>query len=180
MKQKTERLYVAYGSNLNHQQMAIRCPTAKYVGSGKIPNHALAFHGVRDCAFATIVPDETQSVPCGVWAITSRDEQSLDTYEGVAHGHYSKAMINVDMDDGTTREALVYIMNPQMRPGVPTHAYFNTIGVGYFDCDLDCEFLKKALEDAISVVQSEDERAEEELFEDEDMGDSEQGGMKFE
>ena len=30
------KLYVAYGSNLNKEQMRYRCPTAKFVGTGII------------------------------------------------------------------------------------------------------------------------------------------------
>ena len=31
----TGRRYIAYGSNLNRAQMALRCPDAKVVGTGK-------------------------------------------------------------------------------------------------------------------------------------------------
>ncbi len=37
------RLYVAYGSNLNLEQMAIRCPTAKVEGAIMLRNWRLAF-----------------------------------------------------------------------------------------------------------------------------------------
>ena len=36
-----KRLYTAYGSNLNLDQMAMRCPTAKLVGTGVIQNYEL-------------------------------------------------------------------------------------------------------------------------------------------
>ena len=71
------RLYVAYGSNLNLQQMGWRCPMAKVVGIGVIENYQLLFNGV-----ATIVPEEKAEVPVAVWEIQPRDEQSLDRYEG--------------------------------------------------------------------------------------------------
>lgn len=32
----TGRRYIAYGSNLNRGQMALRCPDAKVVGTGEI------------------------------------------------------------------------------------------------------------------------------------------------
>ena len=34
------KLYVAYGSNLNKEQMRYRCPTAKFVGTGIIEGYA--------------------------------------------------------------------------------------------------------------------------------------------
>lgn len=35
--------YIAYGSNLNLEQMARRCPTAKVIGAGEIRDHELLF-----------------------------------------------------------------------------------------------------------------------------------------
>ena len=37
------RLYIAYGSNLNLPQMAFRCPTAKVVGASEIKGQSYAF-----------------------------------------------------------------------------------------------------------------------------------------
>ena len=37
----SKRLYVAYGSNLNIQQMTSRCPGAKLYGTGVIENFEL-------------------------------------------------------------------------------------------------------------------------------------------
>ena len=48
------RLYVAYGSNLNLEQMKYRCPTAKLVGTGVINDYELQFKGFPTGAFATI------------------------------------------------------------------------------------------------------------------------------
>ena len=50
MKQKKkndkEKLYIAYGSNLNLEQMAHRCPTAKVAGTAMLHNWRLAFYSV--------------------------------------------------------------------------------------------------------------------------------------
>ena len=39
----SKRLYVAYGSNLNIQQMTSRCPGARLYGTGVIENFELQF-----------------------------------------------------------------------------------------------------------------------------------------
>ena len=39
----SKKLYIAYGSNLNLEQMKFRCPTAKLVGKGTIENYELQF-----------------------------------------------------------------------------------------------------------------------------------------
>ena len=83
MKQKTkEKFYVAYGSNLNIQQMQMRCPTAKLYAVGEIKDYELQFKGMPDRAFATIAPQEGSSVPAAVWKIQPMDEWALDRYEG--------------------------------------------------------------------------------------------------
>ena len=48
---KNKQLYIAYGSNINLEQMAFRCPHSKVVGVSEIKNFELEFRGV-----ATIVP----------------------------------------------------------------------------------------------------------------------------
>ena len=59
----SKRLYVAYGSNLNIQQMTNRCPGAKLYGTGVIENFELQFKGQFHGAFATIAPKDGASVP---------------------------------------------------------------------------------------------------------------------
>ena len=50
------KLYIAYGSNLNLPQMAKRCPAAKVVGTSEIKDYALVFRGSGHGAVATIEP----------------------------------------------------------------------------------------------------------------------------
>lgn len=50
----SKRLYVAYGSNLNFEQMKHRCPTAKLYDTGIIEGYELQFKGEPTCAFATM------------------------------------------------------------------------------------------------------------------------------
>ncbi len=57
MKREEERLYIAYGSNLNLSQMEKRCPGATVVGTGEVKGYELLFRGV-----ATIEPRENASV----------------------------------------------------------------------------------------------------------------------
>ena len=50
------RLYMAYGSNMNLEQMADRCRTAEVVGKGILKNYELLFRGARHGAVATVEP----------------------------------------------------------------------------------------------------------------------------
>ena len=74
------KIYIAYGSNLNKEQMAYRCPTARFLGTGVIEDYELQFKGSLHSAFATIAPKEGAQVPVGLWEIQSRDEKRLDLY----------------------------------------------------------------------------------------------------
>lgn len=47
------RLYIAYGSNINLEQMSNRCPNSKVVGKEMLKGYELEFRGV-----ATIVPKD--------------------------------------------------------------------------------------------------------------------------
>ena len=76
------RLYMAYGSNMNLEQMADRCRTAEVVGKGILKNYELLFRGARHGAVATVEPREGSSVPVVLWKIGARDEVALDCYEG--------------------------------------------------------------------------------------------------
>ena len=70
--------YFAYGSNLNFEQMAYRCPEATVVGTAKLDDYELAFRR----GYLTILPKEGASVEGLIWSITDHDESQLDCYEG--------------------------------------------------------------------------------------------------
>lgn len=138
------KLYAAYGSNLNHRQMAKRCENAKFAGTGVLKHYSLRFRGDPDQAFATVVADETGFVPVALWEISSEDEKALDRYEGVPF-HYFKQEISVYLENGNTVGAMIYIMNPKMKCGLPSGQYYRGIYLGYEDCGFDTAVLNEAL-----------------------------------
>ena len=150
------KLYVAYGSNLNKEQMRYRCPTAKFVGTGIIEGYELQFKGALHGACATIAPKEGAAVPVGIWTIQKPDEKRLDLYEGYhEHGHsfYDKEQISVKMDDGSTITGMVYIMDPRMDFGNPSAGYYDIVHRGYEDCGLDTAALNRAVSDSMDLAQ---------------------------
>lgn len=140
------KLYVAYGSNLNLAQMAHRCPRAKVVGKGVLKDYQLTFRHV-----ATIEPVKDAETPVGVWEITPRDEMALDIYEGYPR-MYRKETVDVVMHDGTIKQAMVYIMNDGYA-GMPSEYYYNTILKGYHDVGLDDKYLEDAIADTKKRMQ---------------------------
>lgn len=147
MKNSKERLYVAYGSNLNLEQMKHRCPTAEVVSKANIAGWRLRFRGGAHGAVATIEQNKDFSVPALVWRIQPDDELALDRYEGFPF-LYRKEMLRVPVD-GKRVCAMVYIMNEAGHSyGLPSVGYYNTIFQGYQSAGFDTEILRQAAEDS--------------------------------
>ena len=115
--------YFAYGSNMDVQQMAVRCPDATVVGIAQLPGHKFLIntHGV-----ATVIPAKKQDAHGVLWEVSKRDEASLDRYEGVKSGLYRKAMVRVLMKNGTEAHALIYLANDE-QPGAPCLGYLERV-----------------------------------------------------
>ncbi len=151
-----KQLYIAYGSNINLEQMAFRCPHSKVVGMSEIKNFELEFRGV-----ATIVPKENASVPVLIWELDERDLPTLNKYEGWPR-LYRQEKMNFELN-GQSYEGMAYLMNHgEISP--PSQQYYDTILQGYRENGLDESYLQKALENSFQM-----DLAEEEIDEDFDM-----------
>ena len=139
----SKKLYLAYGSNLNLEQMAQRCPTAVVAGISALKDYRLLFRGAYGGAVATVEPCEGKSVPVLLWEITPADEAALDRYEGFPY-LYRKETVKVK-HGGKTVSATVYIMNDGRDINLPGRYYYNIIRQGYLDCGFDTDVLMEAL-----------------------------------
>lgn len=155
-----KQLYIAYGSNINLEQMAYRCPHSKVVGTSEIKDFELEFRDV-----ATIVPKENASVPVLIWELDERDLPILNRYEGWPR-LYRQEKMNFELD-GKSYKGMAYLMNRgEISP--PSQQYYNTILQGYRENGLDESYLQKAFENSFQM-----DRAEEEIDEDFDIEDFE-------
>lgn len=142
---KNEKLYVAYGSNMNITQMRHRCRTAVAVAVGEVKDYRLRFYGRYGSAVATIEKAKGSSVPVLVWKIRPRDEKSLDIYEGYPH-LYHKETIDININ-GEQYSGMVYIMNENSAFSYshPSPFYVRIIEEGYKDCGLEPQILYDAI-----------------------------------
>ena len=138
------KLYVAYGSNLNLSQMAIRCPTAVIYKSGTLQNWEIIYRGEPTNSYATIRKKEGSFIPVLIWTIQNSDEQALDRYENFPD-LYKKETIVVDCN-GNKIEGMIYIMNQSEKVGRPSLSYIETIRQGYIDNSFDLDYFEKTLE----------------------------------
>lgn len=156
---KNKQLYIAYGSNINLEQMAYRCPHSRVVGISEIKDHELEFRGV-----ATIVPKENASVPVLIWELDERDLPTLNRYEGWPR-LYRQEKMPFELN-GQSYEGMAYLMN-RREIAPPSQQYYNTILQGYRENGLDESFLQRALENSLQMNIAEEEPDED--FEDIDF-----------
>ncbi len=145
-----KRYYLAYGSNLNMEQMQWRCPAAEAVGTAMMEGYELLFKGSKTGAYLTIGRKDGSGVPVGVWAVTERDEAALDRYEGFP-AFYRKEELELPVKSLTTgkteeKDAFVYIMDEERDFGIPSEFYVQVCLEGYADFGFDEAFLKEAFE----------------------------------
>ena len=138
-----ENLYFAYGSNLDLEQMAQRCPDAEIVGPVRLENYELRFRG---SGFATVAPKKGSVVYGLLWKLTPNCEQSLDRYEGYPHFYYKTELELPLAETGKKLTAFVYIMHEERKLGIPTSAYIRTCVDGYRQFGFDLKHLRKAMD----------------------------------
>ena len=143
------KYYLAYGSNLNVEQMKYRCPHARKCGTSKIQDYELVFRR----GFLTIEPKKGSFVPVGIWEITDEDERNLDRYEGYPRFYTKKdipmAFTGWDHDGNSYvmhKNCLVYIMNPGFPIEPPSVTYVRTVNQGYADFGFDMDDWEKLIQ----------------------------------
>lgn len=143
------KYYIAYGSNLNIQQMKRRCPDARVVGTATLQGWRLFFKGSKTGSFLTIEQAEGYEVPVAVWEVSGRDEQNLDIYEGFPTFYYKRELeLNVKgIRTGRLydRKCFVYIMHEDRKIGVPSEFYVRTCIDGYLAFGFDICKLGEAI-----------------------------------
>lgn len=150
-----KKYYLAYGSNLNVRQMALRCPTAKPVGSAVIKDYELLFKGSKTGAYLTIEPKSGAEVPVAVWSAELADEERLDVYEGFPAFYYKTEFdlpVNYFSGKKVVRKAFVYIMHEERPLGLPSGSYVRTCLEGYSNFGFDESILFKALNNSRRVA----------------------------
>lgn len=161
---ENKQLYIAYGSNINLEQMAFRCPHSSVVGTSEIKDYELEFRGV-----ATIVPNKGAAVPVLIWKLDERDLLTLNQYEGWPR-LYRQEKMEFELN-GKTFEGMAYLMNcREISP--PSQQYYNTILQGYRENGLDESYLQTALENSIRQEQIIDDNFDIDEFEDLDFDDA--------
>ena len=145
-----KKYYLAYGSNLNLNQMKTICPTSKLIGKTILNDYRLVFKG-RGKGFLTVEESLNSLVPIGVFEITELDEHNLDWYEGYPT-LYTKKTISV-IFNGQKIEGLIYIMNPNYTYSLPNMKYITTCTEGYNNFGFNRAILSEAFEYSLNNLE---------------------------
>ena len=146
-KPQEEKLYFAYGMNVNLKKMARVCPDAHVVSPAVLEDHELIFRGnTAGNGLETIVRKAGGKVHGVLWRITQEGEDSLDTYEGYPN-LYDKQQIMVHDLNGQEFSVMSYIMADDRFPQLarPSSYNYKVIFEGYQQNGLPVAELKRAL-----------------------------------
>ncbi len=138
-----QRLYFAYGSNINLEQMKRRCPDARPIAPVMLRDYELSFRG---SGVATIIPKRGATAHGLMWDLTPECEQALDIYEAYPR-LYGKKDVTVRDKSGSSYSVMAYIMTPGYaeQPADPPRGYFIGILEGYKQNGMPTQPLFKAL-----------------------------------
>jgi len=130
-------LYFAYGSNLHHFQMKRRCKDSIFLKKINLKDFRLTFRSKYRAA--DIEPKNNSTVPGALFKISKSDEKKLDVYEDfpILYKKYYFTYYG--------KKVMTYTMTKKTKFTFPLDRYLNIIKKGYKDCDLNKEYLKKAL-----------------------------------
>jgi gamma-glutamylcyclotransferase (GGCT)/AIG2-like uncharacterized protein YtfP len=111
-------LYFAYGSNMDVNAMARRCPRSMALGPARLIRHRLA---VMREGWLTVARDPRCAVHGVLWDIRLAEMPALDRYEGLAQGLYAK-LTQLVVGARGPRQAIVYV-GANAGPGVARRDY---------------------------------------------------------
>lgn len=144
-----KRLYLAYGSNLNVEQMSYRCPDATILGTAELRDWELLFKGSQTGSYLTVERRKGSTVPVGVWEVSEADERALDRYEGCPRFYYKKTLVlpvrNAATGEVTRRRCFIYIMHEDRPEGMPYAEYVRVCRRGYRDFGFNQRVLEAAV-----------------------------------
>jgi hypothetical protein len=115
-------LYFAYGSNMDRDAMASRCPRSRAIGLGKLPRHRFL---ITADGYASILRDPRRTVLGVLWDLALSDIPALDRYESLQTGLYAKITQPI-VTAGGAKRALVYVGRSAVK-GTPKPGYLEAV-----------------------------------------------------
>jgi gamma-glutamylcyclotransferase (GGCT)/AIG2-like uncharacterized protein YtfP len=130
----TNAKYFAYGSNMVPATMQAVCPTHRYLGLARLPDHRLDFNR-RSIRTGSGVADIVPAAGCEVWGalyeIPDTDLEVIDRKEGAGWA-YDRIVVQVFPEDGMAAvEAMTYtVAQKEPAPVTPSTDYLRRLVAG--------------------------------------------------
>lgn len=109
-----EEYYFSFASNMNHDQMTDRCPSAQKVGIGILQNHEIVFNrkgSYRPGGVASVQQKDGARVYGVIWKINPSEFSELDKSEDMTA--YRRFNENINTMDGKVYKSHIYKAIPQ-------------------------------------------------------------------
>ena len=128
---QNKKLYFAYGSNMDQEQMHKRCPKSTVFGLTSLAN----FQFFINCrGVASIRPSLGETCHGLLWNISDHDWDALDWYEGVQSNFYRRVTTKIQVDlakpypavDGVLTDCEIYVARDTAE-GEPRHGYLEKV-----------------------------------------------------
>lgn len=148
-------LYYAYCTLLDMGEMHKYCPGAQPTEIASLSGFRVAFarYGTGDSAGGCNLQEAKEEKVLGLLYNLSPDElRHLDSVAGVDKGSYAKIDIQVTAKDGSTIDAITYVVPKPLGPFRPSATYTRPILTGARALSLSPAYIKK-LEDIIEAAQ---------------------------
>jgi gamma-glutamylcyclotransferase (GGCT)/AIG2-like uncharacterized protein YtfP len=113
--------YFAYGSNINWEEMKQRCPSARFLGVGRLKDHRLAITRKsrrRLCGTADVIEQRGSDVWGIVYDLDAAELLVLDDFED----GYRRESMNI-LFNGVEASAWIYIAEKESCPPPPSAHY---------------------------------------------------------
>ncbi len=132
-------LYFAFGSNMDTDQMARRCPGTEPVGRATLADHRLVFRGPsrnRGGGVLSVDASPDDTVTGVLYAVGDEHLLALDRYEG-APEWYLRMPCSVVGSDGRAHDAILYRLPGHVTEMPPTAAYLTQVAAAFGAHGLD-------------------------------------------
>jgi len=134
-------IYFAYGSNMDAEQMQLRCPGYRLLGVARLVNYTLAFtrwSRAWNSGTADILPEKGKTVIGALYDLTFDDLKRMDRI-----ADYPNSYLRLDVvveSGGETFPAMTYVA---VRIGVflPSRPYLDKMIHGAERCQIDATYI---------------------------------------
>jgi hypothetical protein len=143
--------YIAYGSNINIEQMKMRCPNTIEIMEEVLTPYEITFRQTElgsfldmDMSARLIDNCYVMRTPVVIYALTKEDEQRLDGFEHYPDIYIKKNVVFV-VDKGLYLSCYYYTLKEKTPYGKPSDKYVNICKKGYENHNFDQSILLDAL-----------------------------------